>query len=208
MVKYMKYLELKENLKEFIVFSLNDIRKIEKNFYRRRLIEWQEKGYIKKIVRGYYIFADTEINDITLYHIANKIYAPSYISLEIALSYYNLIPETVYTVTSVSTKRTYRFTTPVGEFFYRSMKPELFFGYKIVKNNNITYMIAEPEKAFLDYMYLNPRYNTLKDYKELRINEEIFRKNINQGKLISYLERFSQKKLEGRINKLVRYLNR
>lgn len=204
----MKYLELKENLKEFIVFSLNDIRKRDNNFYRRRLIEWQEKGYIKKIVRGYYVFSDIDINEPTLYHIGNRIYNPSYISLEIALSYYNLLPETVYTVTSVSTKRTYRFRTPVGEFSYRSMKPELFFGYKIIKNNNICYMIAEPEKALLDYLYLNPSYNTLKDYKELRVNAEIFKESINKEKLFSYLERFSQKKLEVRINKLVRYINK
>jgi len=203
----MKYLELKQKLSEYVTFSISDIRKADSNFYHSRLYEWQQKGYIKKIVKGYYIFSDTAVNDISLYHIANRIYAPSYISLEIALSYYNLLPETVYSVTSVSTKRTYKFSTPIGEFIYRSLKPGLFFGYQIVReNNNIAYKIADPEKALLDYLYFNPHYNTLKDYGELRINNEIFRETIKEEKLLSYVDRFGQKKLEVRAKKLLRYL--
>ncbi len=203
----MRYLELKDNLKEFSIFSISDIRKIDGNFHRRRLNEWQGKGYIKKIVKGYYIFSDTTINDNTLYSIGNKIYSPSYVSLEIALSYYNLLPETVYSVTSVSTKRTYNFSTSVGEFTYRSIKPELFFGYQIVRgNDNSAYKIADTEKALLDYLYFNPHYDTLRDYKELRINEEMFRENIDKKKLSSYLERFGQNKLSVRTKKLLGYL--
>src|SRR3989338_11587014 len=36
--------------------------------------------------------------------IANRLYGPSYVSLEYALGFYRLIPETVYTVTSITTK--------------------------------------------------------------------------------------------------------
>jgi predicted transcriptional regulator of viral defense system len=82
----MRYLELKESLKDFTVFSLADIRQTDSFFHRRRLNEWQEKGYIKKLIRGFYIFSDLELNENVLFEIANRIYAPSYISLEIALS--------------------------------------------------------------------------------------------------------------------------
>jgi predicted transcriptional regulator of viral defense system len=203
----MRYLELKTNLKDFKIFSINDIRKIDNNFHRRRLNEWQDKGYIKKIVKGYYIFSDTTVNDAILYYIANKIYGPSYISLEIALSYYNLLPESVYCVTSVSTKRTYNFKTSIAEFSYRSIKPELFFGYEIIKpRGGIMYKIADFEKALLDYLYFNPHYNTKKDYEELRINRDIFWENIDEVKLYSYLDRFAQKKLLARTKKLLRFL--
>ena len=52
----MKFLELKNELKDFPVFSLNDIRNIEPDFHRRRLNEWQNKGYIKNkgYCTGYY----------------------------------------------------------------------------------------------------------------------------------------------------------
>ncbi|GAI56933.1 unnamed protein product, partial [marine sediment metagenome] len=96
----MKYLELKSELRDFTIFSLNEIRNIEPGFHRRRLNEWQDKGYIKKVVRGYYIFSDLKLSEEILFKIANRIYLPSYISLESALSYYHLIPESVYGITS------------------------------------------------------------------------------------------------------------
>ena len=80
----MQYVELKEQLKNFKIFNLNDIRKIEEDFDLRRLNEWQKKNYIKKIRQGFYIFSDLEINEQTLFVIANRIHEPSYISLEMA----------------------------------------------------------------------------------------------------------------------------
>ena len=85
----MQYLELEKSFKDFTVFSLTDIKRIHAGFHRRRLNEWQEKGYIKKIIKGYYISSDLEISENILFEIANRIYRPSYISLETALSYYH-----------------------------------------------------------------------------------------------------------------------
>ncbi len=204
----MKYLELKQKLSEHIIFSLADIAKLDPNFYNSRLYEWKKKGYIKKIAKGLYIFSDTGIDENTLFYIANKLYHPSYVSLEMALSYYDLLPETVFSITSVSTRRTYSFNTFAGNFNYRSIKPELFFGYRIVRvKSNVVYKLAEPEKALLDFLYFNPHYYRLRDYEELRINSEMFRENIEEEKLLYYLDRFSQKKLTERVNKLLRYLN-
>lgn len=77
----MKFLEFRNALKTFTLFSLNEIKKIDNNFHRRRLNEWQEKGYIKKIIRGYYIFSDFELNENVLFEIANKIHSPELFSL-------------------------------------------------------------------------------------------------------------------------------
>jgi len=54
----MNYIELRKTFKDFTLFSLSDIRGWEDRFFRTRLNEWQDKGYIKKIVKGHYIFAD------------------------------------------------------------------------------------------------------------------------------------------------------
>ena len=132
----MRYLELKEQLKDFLVFSLNDIRKIEPSFHRQRLNEWQDKGYIKKIVNEYYVFSDAEMSESALFAIANKIYEPSYVSLEMALSFYQLIPESVYGVTSVTSRKTYEFSTSMARFSYRKIKPELMFGYRLVSSGD------------------------------------------------------------------------
>ena len=124
----MNYLTFRNFMKDFTVFSLRDILRIEPGFHRRRLNEWQAKGYIRKVIKGFYIFSDLTLDELILFEIANRIYKPSYVSLESALAYYQLIPESVFGVTSVSTRRTYRFATGLAEFRFRTVKPALYIG--------------------------------------------------------------------------------
>ena len=60
--------------------------------------------------------------------------------------------------------------------------------------------MAEPEKAVLDYLYLNPQLNTSEDFVELRINGDEFRGQINLKKFNNYLEAFKNKTLTNRAN--------
>ena len=199
----MKFLDFKNALKPFTLFSINEIRKIDNNFHRRRLNEWQDKGYIKKIIRGFYIFSDVEINENVLFEIANKIHSPSYISCEMALSYYHLIPESVYVITSVSTRKPYKYTTVLGEFSYRKIKPDLFFGYNLVQYNGERFKIASIEKAVLDYLYLNPH---ITDFRTLRINAESFWQQLDENRLYSCLDRFSHKRLTKTIHLFMEFM--
>lgn len=205
----MQFINFKENLKKFIIFNLQDIRKIEENFDLRRLNEWRNKGYIKIVRRGYYIFSDLELNESVLFLIANKIYSPSYISLEMAFSYYNLIPESVYGITSVTSLKTNKFKLSSTEFIYQHIKPELMFGYKLIRqltNKNYNFKIAEIEKSILDFFYLNPHLNNENDFFELRFNIDEFKKSANQNKLMHYLTKFYNKSLEKRIKKFIKYI--
>ena len=61
---------------------LRDIRSVDKSSHRRRLSDWQEKGYIRKVINGYYVFTDLDIKEDELFEIANRIYSPSYVSLQ------------------------------------------------------------------------------------------------------------------------------
>lgn len=201
----MQFIELKQQLKDFIVFSLQDIRKIEANFDLRRLSEWQNKKYIKMIRRGYYIFSDLEINEQVLFLLANKIYTPSYVSLEMAFSYYNLIPESVFGITSVSSNKTNHFKTSLAEFTYRHLKPEFLFGYKLVAYQNRSFKIAEIEKAMLDYFYLNPYLKDYADFKELRFNADEFNKLADKNKMQKYLTAFKNKSLKKRVDKFLMF---
>ena len=150
----MQYIELKKQLSEYAVFSLRDIKKIDVSFYRSRLNEWQNKGYLKKIRRGYYIFADHNLNEAVLFSIANKIYSPSYVSFEMALANYGLIPEAVYGITSATANKTNRFKTKIGEFIYRHLKPELIFGYRLEAAGGAVFKIAAIEQAAL-YFFID-----------------------------------------------------
>src|SRR3989344_5862042 len=195
----MEYNTFRQQLKDFNVFSLPDIRKIDPKFYPARLNEWQKKGYIKKLRRGYYMFADAPLDEETLFLIANRLYAPSYVSLESALSYYGLIPEGVYSITSVAGRKTAQFQTPIARFSYRAIQPRLLFGYRLLKKGGQGYKIAEMEKAVLDYLYLNPRIIQEADFSEWRFNSVEFIKKSDKVKLRAYAEVFRNKSLLERL---------
>lgn len=199
----MRYQELKQQLQMFPVFSLADIRKVDPLFHRRQLSTWAAKDYIKKLRRGYYMFNDTALNEDVLFLIANRIYSPSYVSFESALSYYGLIPEGVYSVTSATSKKTSRFKTPIAEFTYRKIKPELLFGYNLQKRGNQSYKIADVEKAVLDYLYLNPTIVRDADFYEWRFNREDFLARANLQKMRKYAETFRSKALLIRFDRLL-----
>lgn len=203
----MQYVQLKESLKDFTVLSLNDIRRIDNTFHRRRLNEWQDKDYIKKVIKGYYIFSDLVLNENALFEIANRIYSPSYISFEMGLFYYHLIPESVYGITSASSRRTYKFKTPIAEFNYKTIKPELFFGYDIIRYDNKYFKIASPEKAILDYFYINSHLKKESDFASLRINKDMFSEQIGTKRLYAFLKKFGQKTLKNRINSFLEFLS-
>lgn len=203
----MQYIEIKNNLRSFIVLSSNDILKVDPDFHKQRLSEWQKKGYIKKIAKGYYIFSDSEINESFLFIVANKIFEPSYISLEMALSYYGLIPESVYGVTSVASRKTYKFASPLGQFSYHHIKPELMFGYKLVNYQSHNFKIAEIEKAIIDYFYINSKLKTEGEFEELRINKGTFQEKVDVDKLRKYLAQFNNKALKKRVNRFIKYLD-
>ncbi|MBU2025718.1 hypothetical protein KJ912_03185, partial [Patescibacteria group bacterium] len=169
--------------------------------------EWQVKKYIKKIRRGYYIFADRSLNEEVLFLIANKIYTPSYVSFEMAFSYYNLIPEGVYSITSATSRKTNKFRFDQGKFIYHHLKPELLFGYKLTTYQNHNFKIAEIEKALLDFLYINPNLKEENDFVGLRFNSENFIQRADKKKLEDYIAAFQNKSLERRLRKFLKFIN-
>jgi predicted transcriptional regulator of viral defense system len=200
----MNFVYFKNSLRNFPVFSIADIRAAHGDFDRRRLSEWQKKDYIQKIIKGHYIFSDVDIDEGMLSTIANKIYKPSYISFETAMSHYRLIPESIYMITSASTRRTYLFETPVARFSYRTIKPALFFGYSILTGG---IKMAFMEKAILDYFYINPSLQTEDDFSSLRINREEMLSRLKKERLTDYIHRFNQKRLSKRVEYFLSWLD-
>lgn len=203
----MQYLELKTQLKDFLVFSIKDIEKIDSSFHKQRLSEWQKRGYIRKISNGFYIFTDLPISEQILFMIANRVYKPSYISLEMALSIYGIIPESVYGITSVTSKKTKKLKTLIGDFVYRQVKPELMFGYELREYKGHYYQIAELEKAILDYLYFNPKINDDESFEGIRFNISEIKERIDLDKLNNYLNAFHNKALFYRVKKFLAYIN-
>jgi len=84
--------------------------------------------------------------------LANHIYGPSYVSLDTALANFNLIPERVYEITSMTVKASKAFSTPAGEFTYTHLPlPYYAFGLLSVRlSADQRAIIASPEKALCD----------------------------------------------------------
>ncbi len=203
----ISYMDFEQQLLHFGVFSINDIKKIYPDFDSRRLNEWQKKKYISKIVNKWYQFNKLENTEQVLWWLSNRILQPSYISLESALSYYGFIPEGVFTVTAVTTVKTFKIASKDNNFTYQSIKPGLFFGYNILKQQNWPIKFAQAEKALLDYLYLNPHIKTIEDIEALRLNKGQVLSVINKEIFDNYVELFESEALEKRVKLMENYLN-
>jgi predicted transcriptional regulator of viral defense system len=199
------FLAFKDTFKDFIVFTPNDIKKYFPDFDKKNLVNWQKKGYIQRIRNNYYCFSDNQKSEEFLYFVANSIYHPSYISLESALSYYGIIPEGVYTITSITTLKTNAFNTDFTRFTYRNVKSKLYFGYQLINYKNQRFKIASLEKAVLDYLYLNSDVDDMSLFSDLRWNKSELL-NINRELFNKYLSVFDSKVLNQRAGHFLNYL--
>ncbi|MBS1605576.1 MAG: hypothetical protein JST42_23125 [Bacteroidetes bacterium] len=202
----MNYLEFRKALLPFQVFSTRDIEKNFPAFDSKRLVEWQRKKYIQKIVNKWYVFNEVAKDEQLLYRISNCICQPSYVSLESAFAYYHLIPEAVYTQKAITTKKTIAYRTAIGAFDFRNIKPVLFFGYTIHHKDQLPILMAEMEKAILDYLYLNSSVRSMEDVEALRFNREGLSNGLDWAKLEKYRLVFESKALDKRVNILKSYL--
>jgi predicted transcriptional regulator of viral defense system len=204
----MRYREFESTISALTAFNLNDVRKLDPGFHRQQLSYWQNQGYIKPLAGGYYILADRAIDEKVLFMAANKIYEPSYVSLESALAYYEIIPETVLGVTSVSSRKTKQYESAWGVFSYRSVKPQYMIGYQVIENTpGIKFKIAYLEKAVLDYLYLNSEIQSLADFEGLRWNRTRLLGLLDPSIFTRYVKLFDKRALEDRVTQFLEYLN-
>lgn len=109
-----------------------------------------KRGDALKLRRGLYARTESLPSDL---EVANALYRPSYLSFAFALSFHRLIPETVYTLTSATTRTTAAFTAIGKQFSYHHLKPRAYAGYRAEQVNGRAIWIAEPEKALVDCLY-------------------------------------------------------
>lgn len=168
----MTYFELRDKI-DRPYFTLADAGKFFPNEdFRVQLHRFVKKGYLISPKRGLYLFPKAKIDELEL---ARLLYSPSYISLETALNYYGMIPDIPLSVTSVTTVTTKKIKTDFGQFYYQKIKPELFFGYKIIPaQDEGVICMASPEKALLDFEYLRGK----KQLSKLRLDKSVIDKKI------------------------------
>jgi predicted transcriptional regulator of viral defense system len=193
----MRFSELFKELEKsrYYIFSLEDIRSFfpgVKNSNLKKLIyRWKKSGQVYPLKRGLYELTypgDLIIPDM---YIANKLYEPSYVSLETALSHFSIIPEVSMAVTSISTKPTRRFRNRHGLFIYRTVSSGLFEGYYVEKHGDVGVRIAEPEKAIVDFIYFKT-YRKKKYKFSTFIEEERLDKEIISGLEFKKMDKYAK----------------
>ena len=162
------------------LFNVSKIaaRKFTESYTKKRLFERLKGGlFVLKHKRP------------SFYSIANKLYQPSYISLETALSHYHLIPEVIYPMTSITTKPTREFTALNNLFIYQRIKKQAFTGYAPAKDSyGKTILMAEQEKAIIDYLYFV-------SLGKKSINDRFDLRKLDKKKMLEYAKLFKRPSL-------------
>ncbi|MFH1721720.1 MAG: hypothetical protein ABH950_03840 [Candidatus Altiarchaeota archaeon] len=143
------------------------------NVYASRLVE---KGLATRALRGRISFTDDD------FVVASQLFEPAYVSMTSALNFHNIITQVPAYVECVSPKNSRRYEH-LG-IIYHKIPPSLFFGYEKHKKSESYAFVATPEKALIDWVYLNQPPPSIID--------EI-RKNLNDEKLQQYIDQFSSR---------------
>jgi len=203
----MNIFEFKKKVKELPYFETKELRLIlGSDFTSTTLVNlknWVNKNYLIMLRRGLYAIAE-ELDDVDLMAFATKIYQPSYVSMEMALSFYGIIPEAVFTVTSVTTRKTKEFRIVKGNFSYQKIKKVAFGGYETKKIGKISFNLALPEKAIVDFLYLNRNIlnGQAEQFSEYRFNEDF---KYDAKKMLDFAKAFQNKKVLFLTNNFIKH---
>jgi predicted transcriptional regulator of viral defense system len=172
---------------------------------RVQLSRWVKSNKLIKLRSNVFLlperYAKQEVYPLA---VAGQLLFPSYVSTYSALQFYGLIPEAVFTFTSVTSRRPNTFSNKLGKFEYLHIQNKLFWGYGTVNHNGQTAYIAEPEKALLDLFYLRRRKTGGEYIKELRLQNT---KIISKKKLLKYAQRFNKNYVLKSAQNVIAYLD-
>lgn len=201
--KTVKYIDFYRNFSRLGCFDVNQVRMVQPDFDRSALTRWVSSGYVVRLKNGLYAFKEWVALPGADQIVANLIYRPSYISLYSALAFYGMIPEFVSRTTSVTSLKTASFSNDLGAFDYRHIKSELYWGYHMIDAiNQRKILIALPEKALLDLLYLTPSLKSDDDMRQLRLDEDYMASEFDLERAQQFLERFNSHALNYRFNLL------
>lgn len=75
----MKFLDFQRVFKKDLLINSKTVRVVFPNFDIRDFSAWQNKGYIRKIRKEFYMFSDVEIHGSERFFVANQLNRPSYV---------------------------------------------------------------------------------------------------------------------------------
>ena len=137
--------------------TLQRVIEVEDNSLYSNIKRWLKGGELVQLKRGVYV-TDVYIQSLTekqsyTEFVANILKQPSYLSGEYMLQKYSMLTESVYTVTSVTLKKTGKYENSLGTYIYSNIKEELFTGFKITSKSGYEIKEATKAKSLFDFLY-------------------------------------------------------
>lgn len=141
---------------------------------RTALSRFAKRGILLELKRGIYAFSEPHrAQPLNPLQLAQVLYAPSYVSELLALSWYGVIPEKVTLITSVTTRPTRTFRNTLGEYRYRTIDRRFFHSWQMEEILSAEVKIATPEKALLDLWCLEKGEWTAARMESMRFEPRI-----------------------------------
>ena len=204
----MNIQEVAELVQDEPVFtsSLLKVAGIKTSQIELQLVRWVKSGYLLKLRRGVYVLGKPYRKiEPHPFLIANRLQRGSYVSFQSALAYYDLIPEHVPVITSVTTGRPETVQTSLGSFIFRHLKTSMFSGFKQVKiADRQQAVIATSEKALVDLLYATADSDSDGYIKELRLQNA---ESLSADELRRYTEATGSWKVKRAVEKILKSIN-
>lgn len=194
-----------ENIPYFTLEGFKQAAGMEAPHQVRTLLHrWGQTGHILQLKKAVYMtryFYEQHRADYLFSAAVSAILIPqSYLSLEFILQQHNLLTEVTYPITCITTKNTRRIVNPIGTFWYRNIRDNLYRDFAITEYFGIRIAQASIAKALFDYLYLRPLPAS---YRNIKINlAEKLRLNLDELSTIDR-EEFSRIVEESKSRKMM-----
>lgn len=185
--EWLRFFKQHKDKKLFSLSDLSQLTEEDKSSLSVQLTRLVKAGLVKRVAYRWY---ENPFAHPTLEEISMILRYPSYLSMEYALSRQEILSQAVYTLTLITTKLPYTYKTEDATYEYHQIHKTLFWGYKMEGSVNV----AEPEKAFLDLIYIRYAKNRNVGTAMLKsLLDDMDVDEIDLEKLHAYSKRFPPK---------------
>ena len=141
-----------------------------------------EQGLLSRVAKGIYV--NRLVRDSSPEDFIKLLRPNSYVSLESALSHWGLSKQSSVALTCVTTGNPKEYRTPEFTIAFRTVSKRLYWGFIEKQTRYSKYLIAEPEKALLDWIYLTLQAGLRPSLDEIEF------KSIDKQKLTKYSSKY------------------
>jgi predicted transcriptional regulator of viral defense system len=149
---------------------------------QKALLRLRDRGLVSRVAEG--VYANKLVRDVAAADFIRILRPNSYVSLESALSHWGLSTQSPVALTCVTTGKPKEYRVPEFEIRFKTISRKLYWGFAEKQTRYTTYLLAEPEKALLDWIYLSLQGGSRPSLDEIEF------KFASKEKLVRYASKF------------------